>query len=86
MPARMLDLEGGWIVMSHIGWEGEQTTIYRVWKPSPSRRVLKSLEGKPERESPKRTISASGESGALNRGSHARKTKMQARVDSLGIL
>ena len=30
----------GWIVMSHIGWEGERTTIYKVWKPSP----------KPERE------------------------------------
>ena len=21
--------EGGWIVMSHVGWEGEQTTIYK---------------------------------------------------------
>ena len=32
----------GWIVMSHIGWGGEQITLYKVWKPSPSRRILKS--------------------------------------------
>ena len=31
-----------------------------MWKPLPIRRVLKNLEGKPERESPKKTISASG--------------------------
>ena len=30
-----------------------------MWKPLPSRH-FKNLEGKPERESPKRTISASG--------------------------
>ena len=43
-------------VMSHIGWGGEQTTIYK---------------GKPERESPKRTISASGGSGSLQMVSEA---------------
>ena len=50
----------GWIVMSHIGWGGEQNTIYKVWKPSPNRRVLK-----PERESSKRTISATSRFGSL---------------------
>ena len=29
-----------------------------MWKPLPSRRVFKNFEGKPERESPKRPISA----------------------------
>ena len=38
VPARTLGPEGGWIVMSHIGWGGEQNT---EWKPSPSKRVLK---------------------------------------------
>ena len=41
--------------MSHICQGGEQTPFIRVWKLSP-RRVLKPLEGKPERESPKRII------------------------------
>ena len=56
MPARTLDPEGGWTVMSHIGWGGEQTTIcfkalrgspkrekpfIMVWKPAPSKHVLK---------------------------------------------
>jgi len=27
--ARMMGLEGGWIAMSHIGWGGEQITIYK---------------------------------------------------------
>ena len=66
MSARTLGLKGGWIVMSHIGWGGEQTTIYTgVWKLSPSRRVL-SFEGKLERERPKKTISASSGSGSLH--------------------
>ena len=51
VPARTLGPEGGWIVMSHIGWGGEQITLY------------KGVET--ERESPKRTISASGGSGSL---------------------
>ena len=33
--------EGGWIVMSHIGWGGEQNTLYKSVKTFPSRRVLK---------------------------------------------
>ena len=40
--------------------EENKTFFIRVWKPFPSKRVLKNLERKPERESPKRTISASG--------------------------
>ena len=31
--------------MSHIGWGGEQTLFIRVWKPSPTKRVLKTLRG-----------------------------------------
>ena len=46
-----------------VGEENE-TFFIRVWKPLPSRHVLKT-EGKLERESPKRTISASGELGQL---------------------
>ena len=47
-------------------WLGRRTKHHfiRVWKPSPNKRIL-SLEGKLERESPKRKISTSGESGAL---------------------
>ena len=37
----------------------------RVWKPFPSRRVLKNLEGTPKRENPKRTISVSSGHGLL---------------------
>ena len=29
VPTRTLGSEGGWIVMSHIGWGGEQTTLYK---------------------------------------------------------
>jgi len=28
-PVRMLGPEGGWIVISHIGWGGEQNTFYK---------------------------------------------------------
>ena len=59
--------EGGWIVMSHIGWGGEQNTFYKGMETSPSIRVLKSLEGRFERESPKRTMSASGGSRPLQK-------------------
>ena len=37
--------EGGWIVMSHIGWEGEQNTIYKGVETFPSFQSLQSLEG-----------------------------------------
>ena len=40
--------------------EENKTFFIRVWKPLPRRRVLKILEGKPERESSKKTIFASG--------------------------
>ena len=50
---------------SHIVGEENETLFIRVWKPLPSRRVLKNLEGKPERKSPKRKISASGGPGPL---------------------
>ena len=36
----MLGSEGGWIVMSHIGWGEEQTTIYKGVKTFPSRSNL----------------------------------------------
>ena len=29
MRARTLGPKGGWIVISHIGWGGEQNTIYK---------------------------------------------------------
>ena len=45
VSARTLGPEGGWIVMSHIGWRGEQP-------PSPSRRVLKSW-GEARKRKPK---------------------------------
>ena len=28
-PIRTLGPEGGWILMSHIGWGGEQITLYK---------------------------------------------------------
>ena len=63
MPARTLGPEGGWIVMSHIGWGGEQTTIYKGVKTFPLQTRFKAL-----RESPKMTISVSGGCGALHTG------------------
>ena len=39
---------------SHIGWREERNILYKNVKTSPN------LEGKHERESPKRTISTSG--------------------------
>ena len=47
MPARMLGLEGGWIVRSHIGWREERSIPSKVWKPLPSGYVLKMLRGNP---------------------------------------
>ena len=36
--------------MSHIGWGGEQTTVYKVWKPSPIpyQTRFKALRGSPK--------------------------------------
>ena len=45
---------------SHVSREENKTFFIRVWKPLPSRRVLKNNEEKLERENPKRTISVSG--------------------------
>ena len=64
--ARRLSPEGGWIGGSYIDWRRErsasedETFFIRVWKPLPSRGVLKILRG-----SPKKTISASGGLGSL---------------------
>ncbi|KAG7033927.1 Cysteine-rich receptor-like protein kinase 10, partial [Cucurbita argyrosperma subsp. argyrosperma] len=55
----------GWIVRSHIGWRKKQSIPYKVVETSPSPTHFKNLEEKPERESPKRTISASSELGLL---------------------
>ena len=35
MPARTLGPEGGWIVMSHVGWGGEQNTLIKGVKTFP---------------------------------------------------
>ena len=45
VPTRTLGPEGGSIVRSHVGWGGERNIQIRVWKPLPSRRVLKTLKG-----------------------------------------
>ena len=45
---------------SHNGWGGKRNTLYKGVEISLYHTYFKNLEGKPERESPKRTISASG--------------------------
>ena len=55
MPVKTLGHKGGWIVRSHVGYRGERNIFKRVWKPLPSKRVLKIL-----RENSKKTISTSG--------------------------
>ena len=54
VAARTLGLEEGWIVRSHIGWGGERSILYKVWKPLPSRCILKTFrenpKGKAQRE------------------------------------
>ena len=66
MPARTLGPEGGWIVMSHIGWGGEQTTIYKGVETFPYHTSFKVLRGSSKGKSPKRIISARGGSGPLH--------------------
>ena len=51
---------GEWIVRSHIGWRGKRNIPYKSVKTSPREDAFLKTEGKPERESPKRTISTSG--------------------------
>ena len=74
MLVRTLGPEVGWIVRSHIGWGGEQNILYKGVETShehsnqtrPSQQTrFKNIERKSERESPKRSISASGELGLL---------------------
>ena len=48
MPARTLSLERGWIVRSHIDWEGELSILYKGVKPLLSRCVLKTLREIPK--------------------------------------
>ena len=35
-------------VRFHVGWGGKEAFFIRVWKPLPSRHVLKTLKGSPE--------------------------------------
>ena len=35
VPAMTLGPEGGWIVMSHIGWGGERNILYKGVETSP---------------------------------------------------
>ena len=50
-PARTLGPEGGWIVKSHIGWGGEQTTIYKDVETFPR---FKALRGSPKGKAQRR--------------------------------
>ena len=53
---------------SHIGWRGERSIPYKGVETSSPQTRFKNLEGKPERESPKKTKSASGGLGPLRIG------------------
>ena len=48
MLARTLGPKRGWIMMSHIGWGGEQTTIYKGVETFPYQTRFKALRGSPE--------------------------------------
>ena len=52
-------------VRSHVGCGGERNILYKGAETSPLQTLFKNLEGKLGRESPKRTISASGGLGPL---------------------
>ena len=41
-------------VRSHIGWGGERNIPYKVWKPLPSRSILKTLRGSPKEKAQRR--------------------------------
>ena len=72
----------GWIVRSHIGWRGERNIPIRVWKPLPSRRVLKTL-----REFlPKETIFASGGFGLLQLGFGSVKKPIGTLFADFGLI
>ena len=54
VSARTLGPEGGWIMMSYIGWGGEQTIIYKGVKTFPHHMHFKALRGSPKgKEKPK---------------------------------
>ena len=55
------------IVRFHIGWGGERSILYKGMETSPQQTHFKNFEGKPERETPKRTIPANGGLGSLRR-------------------
>ena len=48
VPARTLGPEEGWIVMSHIGWRGEQITIYKRVETFSYHTRFKPLRGSPK--------------------------------------
>ena len=50
MPARTLGPEGGWIVISHVGWGEERNTLYKGVETSPYQMRFKNLEGKPKED------------------------------------
>ena len=47
--------------------EGNEVFLIRVWKPLPSRRILKTVSLTTVHNGPKQTISASGELGLLQK-------------------
>ena len=52
----------------HIGWRGKRNILIRVWKPLPSKRVLKTLRRSPKgkaKEDNMKTVSASCRLGLL---------------------
>ena len=49
VPARILGLEGGWIVRSHIGWRGEQNIFYKGVETSPEKTRYKNSKEKAQR-------------------------------------
>ena len=50
---------------SHISWGGERNILYKSVETSPLHTRFEILEGKPEKESSKKTISTSGGFGLL---------------------
>ena len=57
-----------WIVRSHIGWREKRSILYKGVETTSYKTRFKNLEGKSDRENPKRTISASGEVKLLQVG------------------
>ena len=48
VPVKTLGPQGVWIVRPTLVGEENETFFIRVWKPLPSKRVLKTLRGSPE--------------------------------------